>query len=144
MSTMYKDIGIECFNKCWELIDKNDRNPIDNENMRRLAEVSLWGWENSEEATDENYSVSYWQLSRVYTISGREDMGDSYADKCLDISKDLAPFFQGYAYEAKARAQKALGNQGACAKFLALAQGKASLVEELDNKEVLEVDLKTL
>lgn len=144
MSTMYKDIGIECFNKCWELIESSDRGPIDNEKMRRLAEVSLWGWENCEEATEENYSVSYWQLSRVYTISGREEMGDSYADICMEISKDLPPFFQAYAYEAKARAQKGLGNSAACEKFLALAKDKVSLVAEKDKKDVLEVDLKTL
>ena len=40
----HKYFSVNCFNLTWELIDKPDRTPKDNEQMVRLAQASLWHW----------------------------------------------------------------------------------------------------
>jgi tetratricopeptide (TPR) repeat protein len=96
----------DCFNECWTYIEKENRTEAEEEEMRRLSEVSFWHWMQVEDHTQENVSVGYWQLARVYTISGRYRLAYYYADKCIEVSEhgDAGPFYLGFGYEARARA----------------------------------------
>ena len=96
----------KCFNECWNYIEKEDRSEADNEEMRRLSEVSFYHWSRVKDHTQDNISLGYWQLARVYAISWRSRGAHYYADRCIQVSEqgELDPFYHGYAYEAKARA----------------------------------------
>jgi hypothetical protein len=102
----HRRLASECFNKCWTYIEKEKRTDSEDEKMKRLAEVSFWHWMQVEDHTQENESVSYWQLARVYTINGRYRLACYYVDKCIEVSKEEShdPFHLGYDYEAGARA----------------------------------------
>jgi tetratricopeptide (TPR) repeat protein len=102
----HRSVAVDCFNKSWSYIEKENRTDSEDEEMRRLAEVSFWHWMQVADHTEENESVGYWQLARVYTISGRYMLANYYANKCIEISEtgNVGPFYLGFGYEARARA----------------------------------------
>ena len=64
----------ECFNLSWDLIEKRERKPEETDLMIHLAHASLYHWSRCADCTDQNLSIGYWQLSRVYALAG---LGDS-------------------------------------------------------------------
>ncbi len=134
------------FNYCWELIEKADRTPDEDDEMLRLAEASFWHWKNFDGHTDENLSIGYWQLARVYVLANHPDRALRYAERCIEISDtaSLEPFYIGYAYEAHARALKAKGDDAACCEVLATAYAIAESVTGSESRDQLLADLETL
>ena len=62
-----------CFNSAWELIDKPERTPEENEQIIQRTMASLWHWTQREDCTDQNLSIGYWQAARVYALAGEPD-----------------------------------------------------------------------
>jgi hypothetical protein len=140
----HRHFSASCFNLAWELIEKPDRTAEDDEQMVRLAQASLWHWTQRSDRTDKNLSIGYWQVSRVYALLGKADSSRQYAQLCLDKTSAAEPFFRGYAYEAFARAESIAGNDEKAAEYLKQARGYAEEVTDLDDKQLLVDDLKTL
>ena len=112
----HRPIAVDCFNACWEFIEKPDRTPDDDEAMRRLAEVSFWAWQQSPACTLKQRAIGYWQLSRAYAISGLGPQALRYAEKALAAHAEgaLSDFYWCYAHEALARAFLVAGDREAC------------------------------
>jgi tetratricopeptide (TPR) repeat protein len=146
LQEFHRSVASDCFNKCWTYIEKENRTNSEDEEMRRLAEVSFWHWMQVEDHTKENESIGYWQLARVYAISGRYLLAYDYVDKCIEVSEnnDLAPFYIGYGYEAKARAYFLGGREEGARDALDKAYGKARLVNDPEWKDPLVADLDQL
>jgi hypothetical protein len=70
--------------------------------------------------------------------------GRQFAQLCLDKPPADEPFFLGYAYEAFARAESIAGNDEKAAEYLKQTRGYAEEVTDLDDKQLLVDDLKTL
>ena len=143
LQAFHQSIARDCFNQCWTFIAKGERTEAENEEMRRLAEVSLWHWMQVEDHTRENISVGYWQLSRVYAISGRYYLAYYYADQCIEVGENgnLQPFYMGYGYEARARAFLLGGRFQEASHALDRAYTFAEQVSDLEWKELLVGDL---
>ena len=93
-----------CFNRAWELLDKKDRTPAEQEELLVVAHASLWHWLQRPEATQENLAVGHWLVSRVSAVVGCRDSALQHAERSLERSRNLSPFSVAYAYEALARA----------------------------------------
>lgn len=146
MQKVHQKLSVDYFNKCWDLIDKQERSPDDVENMLLLSYASLWHWKQREDCKPLNLSIGYWQVSRVHALAGHYEMARFFADKCLQISLDngLAPFYVGYAYEAMARAE-ALGEDfDAASEHLASARKQLDKIEDREEAELLKADLMQL
>ena len=133
-----------CFNKAWELMEKADRTPEEDEQMILLNQTSLWHWMQREDCKDANLSIGYWQASRIHSILGRAEDAKHYGQICLQKSQDETPFLLAYAFEALARAEKVSGNRLMAAKYRAEATRLAELVEEADDKKMLLADLAAI
>lgn len=140
----HKFFSANCFNKAWELIDKTDRTPDEDQQMIRLNQASMWHWTQREDCTDKNLSIGYWQASRIYALLGQADNARSYGQLSLEYSKDQAPFYGGYAHEALARAEWVAGSPEKAEEHLSRAKQMADDVEEQEDREVLEADLETI
>lgn len=140
----HKYFSADCFNRAWGFIDKEERKAEESQQMIELAMASIWHWTQREDCTDENMSIGYWQASRVYALAGYVEEARRYGQLCLDLSENEAPFFQGYAHEALARAESVAGNQEESKKHLEEAGRLAKLVEDAEDKKLLENDLKTI
>lgn len=133
-----------CFNEAWQLIDRTDRSREDNEQMIRLAHVSLWHWSQRSDCSDENLSIGYWQASRVYALVGQAENARRYAQMCLKKTPEDRPFYLGYAYEALARAESLAHNTAEAKAHLAAAWKQAEGIADEEDKKVLVDDLTSL
>jgi hypothetical protein len=139
----HRFFSASCFNKAWDLIDKPDRTPEEDEQMLLLAQASLWHWTQRADCVPRNLSIGYWQLSRIYALLGQADNARHSAQQSLRHAGE-GPFYAGYAYEALARAESVANNREKLAQYLAEARRCAERVADADDKQALEKDLASL
>lgn len=133
-----------CFNQAWDLIDKKDRTPKDDELMAVLCQASIFHWMQRPDCTDQRLSVGYWQASRVHALLGHVEEAQRLAQICLSYSASLAPFYLGYAHEAIARAASLAGNASVRDAHQKAGAELAAQVTEASEREMLTTDLESL
>ena len=146
VAAAHKYFSAECFNKAWDLIDKPDRTPEENEAMIQLSIASIWHWTQRADCAPANLSVGYWQTSRIYALLGQADNARHYGQLSLGALQgdDVPPFYRGYAYEALARAESVAHNKAKMEAFLDEARRAAEAVIDAGEKQMLLADLKTI
>ncbi len=134
-----------CFNAAWDLIDKTNRSTQENEEMIHMSHSSLYHWSQRSDCTDQNISIGYWQLSRVYALIGEVNTAVRYGHLCLDYSKKqgVAEMFLGYAYEALARAYAMVEEEEKKIEFIKKATKLAKSLSPEDKAQLLG-DLDTI
>ena len=142
----HRHFSVVCFNRTWELIDKKDRTPAEDQEMIQSSLASLWHWTQREECTPTNLSIGYWQVSRAYISLGQVENARRYAGLCLEINRqgNVSAFYRGYAYEALARVEAATGNRARMEEYLAEAQRAAAAVPDPQERDQLLDDLDTI
>ncbi len=131
VESAHKHFSAACFNRTWDLLDKADRTPGEDQDMIRTAM---------------QMSVGYWQVSCVYATLGLTDPARHYGRLCLEASREegVGPFFLGYACEALARAASLEGDGEKKDAYLAQAKKAAESVDDADSKKMLMDDLATI
>ena len=112
--------------------------------MLHTAIASLWHWSQRTDATDENLSIGYWQVSRVFNLLKQPDNARTYGLLSLQHARDLSPFLKGYAYETLARAEMQAGNRVALYYYLDKAREMAGAISNEDDRRLLLKDLETI
>lgn len=142
----HKYFAADCFNKTWDLLEKKDRTPEEDEQMLRLTFASTWHWTQRPDCTQENMSIGYWQMSRVYVVLGQADNARRYGQLALQAGQaDGAPqFCVAYGYEALARAEMVAGKRQAMQDALAKARQTAEAMTDLEAKKMVLDDLATI
>jgi hypothetical protein len=142
----HKHFSVACFNKAWDLIEKSDRTPEEDEQMIRLSLSSHWHWTQRKDYSPKNASIAYWQTSRVFAVLNRGDEARRYGVLCLEVSQSegIAPFFLGYAYEALARAEAVSANQSEMDEYLNQANQIVEKITDSDEKKMLLEDIATI
>jgi len=140
----HKYFSAGCFNRAWDLIDKADRTPEEDQAMISLAHASLWHWTQRDDCTRTNRSIGYWQASRIYALLGQADNARRYGQLSLDYSEGAEPFYIGFAYEALARAESLAGDKAKSEEYLGLAKKLANSVTDAESKKMLLDDLATI
>jgi hypothetical protein len=144
LAAAHRHFAAQCFNLAWELIDKPQRTPDEDEQMIRLNQASLWHWSQRADCQPKNLSIGYWQAARIHSILGRAEDAVRYAELCLENSPEEDPFLMGYAYEALARSTLLIDDRNSSAQHLAMARKHAALVTDADDRQLLERDLQSL
>ncbi len=134
----------QCYNQAWKLIDKPVRSAEEDEAMLQLAMTSLWHWGQRADSAPRNLSIGAWQVSRAHALAGRGQEAMRYGQMSLAAADTESPFYRGYAQEAIARAYMVLGDAERTNRHLAAAQRLLSEVSDLEEREMLEKDLKTI
>src|SRR5688572_2984320 len=140
----HRFFSAECFNRAWDFIDKPDRTADEDQQMLLSSMASLWHWTQRDDSTEENLSIGYWQISRVYAILGQAASAEHFGDLCLNHSGSLRPFFRAYAHEALARAALAAGDASKTADHLEEARTLMAQVSDPEERSALEKDLGTI
>jgi hypothetical protein len=142
--TAHHHFSAQFFNRTWEFIDLPTRTSQDEETMLELAMASLAHWKARSDLTPRNLSIGCWQVSRVFALAGEAGLARRYARRCLEHSQKEEHFYQGYAYEALARAEAAGGNLAEAKKFLGQAYNLAARIADPEERQQLEDDLDSL
>jgi hypothetical protein len=142
----HKYYSVNCFNKAWDLIDKEPRTPEEDEDMIRLTLTSHYHWTQRPDYSSTGASIGHWQTSRIYAILGQPENATRYGNLCLQASQDedVPPFFLGYAYEALARAAAVAGNHDNMTAYFNKAKAAAEVVQEADERKMLLDDLGSI
>lgn len=142
----HRYFAAQCFNQAWELIEKAERTPEEDETMIRLSQASHYHWTQREEYSPTNRSIALWQLARIYTVLGRPDSARHYAELCLQASqeKGVDAVFMGYAYESLARVEKLAGDKQRAQGYVASALEQAEKAEDEEDRQMLLDDLANL
>lgn len=146
IAAAHKYFSAECFNRAWDLIDKSERTPAEDEEMVRLSLASIWHWTQRPDCTPQNFSVGYWQASRIYALLGRVRLARHYGQLSLEAIQTAGdlPFYLGYAYEALARAEWIAGDSSKMDEYLALAREAGGRVPDEDERKALLTDLDSI
>ena len=112
--------------------------------MLHTAIASLWHWSQREDATPENLSVGYWQVSRVYNLIKQPNNARMYGLYALKHARDLGAFLKGYAYETLARAEMGSGNRVAMYYYLDKAREMAEQISDEEDRRLLLKDLESI
>lgn len=146
LQSAHRYFAVQCFNQAWELIEKPERTPEEDEAMIRLSQASHYHWAQREEYGPTNRSIAFWQLARIYTVVGRPDSARHYAELCLKASqeKGVDAVFMGYAYEALARVEKLAGDKQRAQGYVASALEQVEKTEDEEDRQMLLDDLADL
>lgn len=140
----HRHFAMGCYNETWKYLENPNLSPSEIETMLSLSHASLYHWSQCPDVTQQNYSIGYWQLSRAYSVANLPERALHYGQLCLEHSDNEPPFYIGYAYEALARAASLADDTKAKQEYLAKAEAQMQQVEEADEREALEADLKTI
>lgn len=141
LAAAHRYFAAHCFNQAWELMEKKDRSPEEDRLMALLNQASIYHWLQREDCDQHRLSVGYWQAARIQALLGNAAEARRLGQICLGYSQGLAPFYQGYACEALARAEMLAGNRAAAEDYAVKARELADQVEEKSDRELLLNDL---
>ncbi len=88
-ASAHERFSAECFNACWELIEKDERTPEDDEEMLNLAHASAWHWSKRPDFAPSKRVIALWQLSRVNSLLGQGEVALGHATRALEAARDI-------------------------------------------------------
>jgi DNA-binding transcriptional MerR regulator len=137
-------IAVSLFNRVWELLEKTDRTPVDDEELVNAAHASRYHW--TPIGTAKERSIGDWQISRVYTVLGRAEPAVHHARLSLDAARTVEgePWLLASAYEGLSRAYATAGDRAAAVQWKAKAVEALAAVTDPDDREIVEQDIASL
>lgn len=130
------------YNQIWNLLDKKDRTPSEDEDLLLSAYASLYHWKQI--GTEVNLQRGYWMVSRVYQCLGFADQAVNWAKKCQDITErytnEMEDFDLAFAQEGLARAYAQSGDFEQAKRHFNQAVIFGELIQDPEDKLVFEKD----
>jgi hypothetical protein len=142
----HRFFSADSLNKTWDLLDKVDRTPEDDEQMLLRAAASLWHWTQRTDATAENLSVGFWLMSRVHAVAGCAEEAVRYGKLSLSQAgkEGVASYALAYAHEALARSDAVAGRRKQASDHVALARKALDRIVDPEARNMLVADLATV
>jgi hypothetical protein len=139
-------LAVDCFNKTWTLMEKQDRTQEEDDEMLHCAHASAFHWHQI--GTAANRARGEWQCSRVYTVLGRVEPALDHARRCLEIVEESPAEMEEWdlpaAYEALGRAHWVAGNLDESRRYVELGRGATAKIEDEDDRMQMESDFVTI
>ena len=143
---VHRALGAGLYNRCWDLLEVEDRTLDQDDELIATAYASAWHWLQVGHAA--NRSRGHWMCSRVYAVLGRPEPALYHARRCVEIVEGGGEGIEDWdapsAYEAMARALAVGGDLTAAAEWKARAAAAVAAIAEPEDRSVIEGDLATL
>ena len=139
-----KALAATLFNRVWELLERAERTSADDDEMINAAHASRYLWTDIGDA--QNWAIGDWQVSRVYAVLGRGEPAVHHARRALDhaVQVEGQPWVLASAYEGLSRAYAVAGDRAAAVEWKQKAEERLTMVDDADDREIVERDLATL
>lgn len=137
----HRKMAAEMFNHTWELLDTADRSE---QQVRELLASAYASWAHWRRVgTPKNFSVSDWQVSRVWAVLGDPARAAEHGAEALRLAEehDLGPFYTGYGHEALARAASLAGDVAVCESHLTTAETLLGQIDDPESAALIRSDL---
>ena len=143
---IHRALGAGLYNRCWDLMETEDRTQDQDDELIATAHASAWHWRQVGHTA--NQSRGHWMCSRVYAVLGRSEPALYHARRCVEIVEGGGEGFEEWdapgAYEAMARALAVGGDLDGAAEWKARAATAAAAIAGPEDRAVIEGDLATL
>jgi len=135
---VHRFFAVQYHGKTWDLLDKPERTPEENECLADYAHTSLAHWRVA--GTAVNYQRGVWLLSRVYVALGEPEIALWYARRTLELTEEhmgeMEKFDIAFAHECMARAHALCGNVVEAQLYLKSAQQAGEEIPEKEDRDV--------
>jgi DNA-binding transcriptional MerR regulator len=143
---VHRALGAGLYNRCWDLMEVEDRTQDQDDELIATAHASAWHWRQVGHVA--NQSRAHWMCSRVYAVLGRAEPALYHARRCVEIvdggGEGIETWDVPSAYEAMARALAVSGDLDGAAEWKARSTAALAAIEEPEDRTVIEGDLATL
>jgi tetratricopeptide (TPR) repeat protein len=130
--------AIDFHGKTWEMLEKKDRTPDEDERMLDYAHASLAHWRTA--GSEVRHQRGQWLLARVYAVLGEGKRALKHAQMCFDLldgnKADMEDFDFAFAYEAIARAYAVTGDKGEAKRFIQMAHKAGDAIKEKEDRDI--------
>ena len=136
--------AIQAFNSAWELIDKTDRTPDDENEMLERAFSSRWHW--GFVGGPEQTMTGDWQIAHCAALIGLGVLSQVYAERALRTCEHegWGDWQRASMLEGVARAHAAAGDKSGHAKYYALAQEAVAAIAGEQDRALIASQLATV
>jgi hypothetical protein len=137
----HKYFGVSLNHLVWQLLEKTDRTPEDDEKMIKAAYASCYHW--GEVGTAVNQGRGEWMISHVFAVLNQPAPALHHARRCLTITQEngFGDFDLAYAYEGMARALAAGNDKTEAQHYFNLAERQGQLIKNDEDRSIFEKDL---
>jgi len=128
----------------WELLEKPERSPSEDERMIHTAHASCYHW--LQVGTGLHHQRGEWLIAHVYTELELVEPALRHAARCLTLTDEFADLMQdfdrAYAYETVARANALAGNRAQALEYIQLAQESGQAISDEQSKAIFMGDFE--
>ena len=139
----HKHFGQALNGRVWELLDRADRTPAENELMVCAAHASLYHW--LQVGTSVHHQRGEWLIAHVFTVLGVAGSALRHAERCAELTREFAAelkdFDHAYAFEGLARAHALAGDREQALNHLRLAEEAGRAIADAEDMRIFQGDL---
>jgi hypothetical protein len=143
----HRRLGVELYNRTWELIELPNRTPDEDDEMLHRAHASAYHWLHGPH-TAANRARSHWLCSRVHALAHQPEGALHHARRCLALVEEHGDEMEDWdlagAYEALARAHLAAGEDDDARRYSELARQETARIANPHDAKHIEADLASL
>jgi len=140
----HKRFGLRINNETWQLIDKKNRTPEEDEQMIYAAYASCYHWRKV--GTHVHDQRGEWMIARAYTLTFNKTENIFYANRCLAIAQahpdEMKDFDWAFIYEGIARANALAGNTEVATQFIKKAKTAARAIVDPEDLSVFQSEFQ--
>jgi hypothetical protein len=140
----HRRLGVETFNRCWELLDAENRSAADDLELLRTAFTSCYHWSYVAQAPQR--IMSDWMISRAAAATGEGHLALRYARLAYDeaAASDVEDWLLASCAEGLARAFAALGDGDQRDEWFATSEELVALIVDDESRELIASQLASV
>jgi hypothetical protein len=140
----HRQLGIETYNRCWELLETEDRTPEGDLELLRTAFTSRYHW--SYVAEVPQAIMGDWMISRAGAAVGEGHLALRYARLAYDAATagDVEDWLLASSAEGVARAYAALGDDDQRDEWVAMSEGLVALIVDDESRALIASQLASV
>lgn len=139
-SAEHRQLGIETYNRCWELLEDSERNL----ELLRTAFTSRYHWSFVTEGPQA--IMGDWMISRAAAASGEGHLALRYARLAYDaaVAREVEDWLLASCAEGMARAYASLGESHQRDEWFITSERLVALIEDDESRELIASQLATV
>ena len=137
-TNVHEAFAKETNGEVWQLLEKPDRSPADDEQMIHAAHASCYHWHLA--GTPLHHQRGEWLIARVYTVLGYREAAERHAHRCLSLTethRDLMQDFDlAFAHELAARTAALAEDRPRATEFIGKARAAGLGIADAEDRKV--------
>jgi hypothetical protein len=143
-SAEHRQIGVETYNRCWELLEAEDFDSERDLELLRTAFTSRYHWSFVAEAPQA--IMGDWMISRAAAASGEGHLALRYARLAYDaaVAREVEDWLLASCAEGMARAYASVGESDQRDEWFTTSERLVELIEDDESRELIASQLATV